>query len=83
VAGAHRFDRIRVNGILLGWTDTPHEDAAQRRYHGAGDDWLAVAEAELPMGRLAQPDEIADLAVLLLSDRGGIMTGSLIEYSQD
>ncbi|MFB9444227.1 SDR family oxidoreductase [Dactylosporangium vinaceum] len=83
VAAAHRFDRIRVNGILLGWTETPHEDAVQRRYHGAGDDWLAAAAAKAPMGRLAQPDEIADLAVLLLSDRGGIMTGSLIEYSQD
>ena len=24
-ANAHRFDRIRVNGINVGWTDTPAE----------------------------------------------------------
>jgi NAD(P)-dependent dehydrogenase (short-subunit alcohol dehydrogenase family) len=83
VAYAHRFDRIRVNGILLGWTDTPHEDEVQRQYHGAGPDWLARAEAQAPMGKLAKPDELADLIVLMLSDRGGIMTGSLVEYSQD
>jgi NAD(P)-dependent dehydrogenase (short-subunit alcohol dehydrogenase family) len=83
VAYAHRFDRIRVNGILLGWTDTPHEDEVQRRYHGAGPDWLAAAEARAPMGKLAKPDELAELIVLLLSDRGGIMTGSLVEYAQD
>jgi hypothetical protein len=35
------------------------------------------------MGRLAKPDEVAELVVLMLSDRGGIMTGSLVEYAQD
>jgi NAD(P)-dependent dehydrogenase (short-subunit alcohol dehydrogenase family) len=83
VAYAHRYDRIRVNGILLGWTDTPHEDEVQRGWHGRGADWLAEAEAAAPMGRLAKPDEVAELVVLMLSDRGGIMTGSLIEYAQD
>ena len=34
------------------------------------------------MGKLAKTDEIADLVVLLLSDRGGIMTGALVDYSQ-
>jgi NAD(P)-dependent dehydrogenase (short-subunit alcohol dehydrogenase family) len=83
VAYAHRFDRIRVNGILLGWTDTPHEHEIQRRSHGAGPDWLAAAQAAAPMGRLAQPDELAELVVLMLSESGGIMTGSLVEYAQD
>ncbi len=82
VAHAVRYDRIRVNGIMLDWTDTPNEDWIQRHAHGAGDDWLARAEAAQPMGRLAKPDEIADLVVLLLSDRGGIMTGALIDYAQ-
>jgi NAD(P)-dependent dehydrogenase (short-subunit alcohol dehydrogenase family) len=82
VAHAVRYDRIRVNGIMLGWTDTPNEDWIQRHAHGAGEDWLARAEAAQPMGRLAKPDEVADLVVLLLSDRGGIMTGALIDYTQ-
>lgn len=83
VAHAHRFDRIRVNGILLGWTDTPHEDRVQRDTHGSGQDWLAAAEAAAPMGRLAKPAELAELIVLMLSEAGGIMTGSLVEYAQD
>jgi NAD(P)-dependent dehydrogenase (short-subunit alcohol dehydrogenase family) len=83
VAYAHRHDRIRVNAILLGWADTPHEDEVQRLVHGRGPQWLAEAEAAAPMGRLAKPDELAELVALMLSDRGGIMTGSLVEYAQD
>jgi NAD(P)-dependent dehydrogenase (short-subunit alcohol dehydrogenase family) len=83
VAYAHRAARIRVNGLCLGWTDTPYEDRVQREHHGRAADWLVEAEAAQPMGKLAKPDEIADLIVLLLSERSGIMTGSLIEYSQE
>lgn len=82
VAGAHKWDRIRCNGIVLGWTDTPHEHQIQRTAHGADEGWLAEAEAHQPMGKLAQPDELADLVALILSDRGGIMTGALIDYNQ-
>ena len=37
VAHAHRWDRIRVNGLNIGWTDTEGEDATQRTFHGAAD----------------------------------------------
>jgi NAD(P)-dependent dehydrogenase (short-subunit alcohol dehydrogenase family) len=40
-AHAHRRDRIRINGLNIGWTDTEGEDETQRRFHGAGDDWQA------------------------------------------
>ena len=82
-AHAHRFDRIRVNGVNLGWTDTPGEDAVQRKFHGAGDDWRQRAGETLPMGRLGQVDEIADFIVFLLSDRSGVVTGSLIDWDQN
>src|SRR5919109_2233796 len=59
-AHAHRWDRIRINGLNIGWTDTEGEDATQRRFHGAGDDWRDRAAASLPMGKLGQADEIAD-----------------------
>lgn len=61
-AFAHRWDRIRINGLNLGWTDTEGEDDIQRRFHGAGDDWRRKANASQPMGRLGQVDEIADFA---------------------
>ena len=82
-AHAHRWDRIRVNGLNIGWTATEGEDRTQRAFHGAGDDWREQAASELPMGKLGQVDEIADFAVFLLSDRSGVVTGSVIDWDQN
>jgi NAD(P)-dependent dehydrogenase (short-subunit alcohol dehydrogenase family) len=82
-AHAHRWDKIRINALNIGWTDTEGEDATQRRFHGAGDDWRAKAGATLPMGKLGQVDEIADFVVFLLSDRSGVVTGSVIDWDQN
>ena len=41
------------------------------------------AAASLPMGKLGQPDEIADFVVFLLSDRSGVVTGSVIDWDQN
>jgi NAD(P)-dependent dehydrogenase (short-subunit alcohol dehydrogenase family) len=82
-AHAHRWDRIRINGVDIGWTDSEGEDATQRAFHGAGDDWRAKAAASVPMGKLGQVDEIADFVVFLLSDRSGVVTGSVIDWDQD
>jgi NAD(P)-dependent dehydrogenase (short-subunit alcohol dehydrogenase family) len=82
-AHAHRFDRIRINGLNIGWTETEGEDVTQRRFHGAGDDWREQAAKTLPMGRLGRVDEIADFVVFLLSDRSGVVTGSVIDWDQN
>jgi NAD(P)-dependent dehydrogenase (short-subunit alcohol dehydrogenase family) len=34
------------------------------------------------MGRLADPAEIADFVAFLLSDRSGVVTGSVIDWDQ-
>ena len=34
------------------------------------------------MGKLGQPDEIADAVVFLLSERSGVVTGSIIDWDQ-
>jgi NAD(P)-dependent dehydrogenase (short-subunit alcohol dehydrogenase family) len=81
-AFAHRWDRIRINGVNIGWTETPGEDQIQRTFHGAEDGWAERAADTLPMGRLGRPDEIADLVVFLLSDRSGVVTGSVIDWDQ-
>ncbi|GAA1834984.1 SDR family oxidoreductase [Pseudonocardia ailaonensis] len=82
VAHAHRFDRVRVNQLNIGWTDTEGEDATQRAFHAAGDDWRERAAAGLPAGRLGDPAEIAEMVVFLLSDRSGVVTGSVVEWDQ-
>jgi len=81
-AFAHRWDKVRINGLNIGWTQTEGEDAIQRRFHAADDSWLDDAAQKLPMGKLGQVDEIADFVVFLLSDRSGVVTGSIIDWDQ-
>ena len=81
-AHAYRWHRIRINGLDIGWTDTEGENAIQRRFHDATDGWQEKAGASLPMGKLGQVGEIADFVVFLLSDRSGVVTGSVIDWDQ-
>jgi NAD(P)-dependent dehydrogenase (short-subunit alcohol dehydrogenase family) len=81
-AHAHRFDRIRVNGINVGWVDTPAERQMQAVTLGLGEKWLAEASAKQPSGRLQEPDDVARLAVFLLGDASGPMTGAIIDQEQ-
>lgn len=82
VAQSHRAQRIRCNGVMAGWMDTPGEHAIQKKAHNAPDDWLAKAEAARPMGQLAKPDELAGLVSYMLSPESGVMTGALVDYDQ-
>jgi NAD(P)-dependent dehydrogenase (short-subunit alcohol dehydrogenase family) len=75
-------NRIRVNGLTIGWMDTPGEHRIQKLYHDAADDWLAKAEAEAPAGRLLKPEEVARAVAYLASDESGLMTGSIIDFDQ-
>lgn len=77
-----RARRIRVNGINLGWADTPGEHAIQAR-DGQPVGWLSDAEAAQPFGRLIRPRDVAGLAVYLLSDASEMMTGALIDFDQN
>jgi NAD(P)-dependent dehydrogenase (short-subunit alcohol dehydrogenase family) len=81
-AHAHRFDRIRINGINLGWVDTPAERQTQAVTMGLGDGWLAEANAKQPNGRLLVPEDVARLALFLLGDASFPMTGSLVDQEQ-
>jgi NAD(P)-dependent dehydrogenase (short-subunit alcohol dehydrogenase family) len=75
-------NRIRINGLNIGWMDTPGEDRIQRLYHAAADDWLKKAEAGAPFGRLLKPAEVARAVAYLASDESGMMTGSIIDFDQ-
>jgi NAD(P)-dependent dehydrogenase (short-subunit alcohol dehydrogenase family) len=41
-----------------------------------------MAEATMPMGQLAKPDQLAPLIAWLLSPDSGVITGSIIDYDQ-
>lgn len=74
--------RIRVNGINMGWADTPGEHAIQQK-DGNPPDWLEKAQPAQPFGRLLQPRDVAGLATYLLSDAAEMMTGALIDFDQN
>ena len=66
---------IRVNAIAPGLTDT-----AQPRY-GMGEEELAAAGRAIPLGHIAQPEEIARTAVFLASDAAGFITGQCVHVN--
>ena len=67
--------RIRVNAIAPGLTDT-----AQPRY-GMGEEELAALGSAIPLGRLAQPEDIAGAALFLASDAAGFVTGHCLHVN--
>ena len=75
-------NRIRVNGLNIGWMASDGEDRIQREYHGAADGWLAKAAAAQPFGRLIDPQEVARAVAYLSCEESGLMTGSMINYDQ-
>lgn len=67
--------RIRVNAIAPGLTDT------QQPRYGNTEAQIAARALEIPLGRMAQPEEIARVAVFLASDDAGWITGELIHVN--
>ncbi len=82
VANTVNADRIRANGIVLGWVDTPGEHVTLKKFHGAKDDWLEKAEASRPFGKLLKPDDVARIIGFLASAESAPMTGSILDYEQ-
>ena len=81
-ANAHMGERIRVNGINLGWVATEAEHRMQAETLGQGPGWAEAAAARMPLGRLLDADEAARLAVFLLSDASVPMSGAVIDLEQ-
>ncbi len=75
-------DRIRVNGLNIGWMNTPGEHAIQQSFHGADENWLEAAAARQPFKRLLEPTEVAKAIAFMCSDASGMMTGSIVDFDQ-
>ncbi|MGH7806384.1 MAG: SDR family NAD(P)-dependent oxidoreductase, partial [Candidatus Binatia bacterium] len=63
-------DGIRVNAVCPGATDTPMLAAAS-----ADRNTIEAMNARIPLGRWAQPIEVARVIRFLLSDEASYVTG--------
>jgi 3-oxoacyl-[acyl-carrier protein] reductase len=68
-------DGIRVNGIAPGYIRTAQ---ALSEEHSLGSAGLEQAAEFIPMGRVGEPEDIADVAVFLASDAARYITGQTI-----
>ena len=78
VADLHAAEGIRCNAVTPGPTATDAwlGDGGLADQQGDRDTVLAKVGAGRPLGRLAQPEEIAAVIVFLLSDRASYVTGA-------
>ncbi|MBK5332633.1 MAG: SDR family oxidoreductase [Ilumatobacteraceae bacterium] len=72
----HATDGIRVNAVCPGEVNTPMLQS--ERAEAMTDQLLKAIAATVPMGRLADPDEIARVVCFLASDDASYMTGALV-----
>ena len=73
IAAEYASDGIRANAVCPGVVETP-----MTAYRLDQPEAKAAVEARIPMGRVAQPQEIADAISLLASDRLSLVTGQAL-----
>ena len=62
---------IRVNTLVPGATNTP-------MMQGIPEEWMQQMISAIPLGRMAEPDDVAKVASFLASDDAGFITGQNI-----
>lgn len=81
-ANAYAARGVRVNAINPGITRTGRVQeglqASARASGRSSEEIMAMQLAEIPMGRIAEPEEIANVAVFLASPLASYVTGAVI-----
>jgi len=77
-AGVYAADKIRVNSVHPGFIDTPgfRSMVGKRQPSEAGDILAGDLSARVPIGRMGQPEDIANGILFLASDESSYMTGA-------
>jgi NAD(P)-dependent dehydrogenase (short-subunit alcohol dehydrogenase family) len=75
-------NNIRVNQVNPGWMNTESEHLTQTLGDGSPENWLELAGANRPMGRLVETWEVANVVAMCLSPASGLLTGNLIDVDQ-
>ena len=73
----HAEDGIRVNAVAPGEVNTPMIKAGRDK-PPTGDELQELADATIPIKRLAEPEEIAEVVLFLASEKSSYMTGSIL-----
>lgn len=68
-------DGVRVNGVAPGYIRTAQ---ALSREHSLGPEGLERAAEFIPMGRVGEPEDIADVILFLASDSARYLTGQVL-----
>lgn len=81
-ATAYAARGVRINAINPGMTRTGRvDDALAMAMHSSGrtrEAVLAERLADIPIGRMAEPEEIANVAIFLVSAKASYVTGAII-----
>jgi 3-oxoacyl-[acyl-carrier protein] reductase len=82
LAGLYAPDNILINNVCPGYTLTERvrelSEVLAQRQETTSEAVILGWEAEIPLGRLGKPEELADLVVFLASERASYITGATI-----
>lgn len=71
LANDHAAQGVRVNAVAPGMTKTPILESVN-------DEQMEYLNNSIPMVRLAQPEDIANAALFLVSDDAAYITGEVL-----
>lgn len=85
LALAHAADGIRVNCVCPGFVETDMWTAVAREQSAlmglAPEDFTRQRAAQVPLGRMERPEDVAQVISFLASDRAAYMTGQAINVT--